>query len=174
MTLLGDAIEGAVVGGGSKKTGDGTIVLRYGGALRGLGVLSALIVLGLLGLLVASLVGVGPGEDARLPILGMVALFGGIGLPLLVEGFRRQVVLDDEGLTARGWFGTRDTVRWEEIDSIENKVMSGKFVVRVGRVKISLGHYLEGLDVFAAECKKRLDPAVYGKAFDKPLNRPFL
>jgi hypothetical protein len=168
------ALLGWLVGGGSTRTGDGATVLRYGGAVRGLGVLMALIILGLLGLLVASLLGVGPDEEARTPILGVAAVAGVIGLPLLAEGFRRQVVGDAAGLTPRSWFGTDDTVLWQDIDSVENKVMAGKFVVRAGRGKVSLGHYLEGLDVFADECKRRLDPVVYGKAFDKPLNRPFL
>jgi hypothetical protein len=165
---------GYLLGGGAKKTADGTTVLRYGGAFRAVGLLGVVIALVMAALLLLSLLGVGPGEDARLPILLMLGLFGLLGAPLTVEAYRRRVVLDDDGLTARGWFGTRPLVRWEDVASVENKVMSGKFVVRAGRVKLSLGHYLDGLDVFAAECKARLAPEVYGKAFEKPINRPFL
>ncbi len=167
-------LVGYLLGGGAKKTADGTTVLRYGGAFRAVGLMGVVVALAMAVLLLLSLLGVGPSREAQLPILLLLGLFGLLGAPLTVEAFRRRVVLDDDGLTARGWFGTAPTVAWEDITSVENKVMSGKFVVRAGRVKLKLGHYLEGLDVFAAECKKRLDPEVYGKAFDKPINRPFL
>jgi hypothetical protein len=165
---------GWLVGGGSRKASDGAVVLRYGRKSRGLAVMMVVIALALCVVLGASLIGVGPNADARMPILLMIGLFGGLGLPLAVEAFRRQVVMNDEGLTGRGWFATGELLRWEEIVSVERKVVSGKFVVRTGAVKLVIGHDLEGLSEFVAECKKRLAPDVYGDCFDKPINRPFL
>jgi hypothetical protein len=169
------ALLGKLAGGGMKAE-EGETVLRYGGFFRGVGLLGVLVALIVLVVFaVGRLTGLASQEPGA--VLGVSVLAGGfllVSLPLLVEGYRRQIVLSEEGIAARGWFGPAGELRWSEIESVENRAGSGKYVVRGAGKKISLGHYLDGLDVFAEECKKRLAPEVYGKAFDKPLNRPFM
>lgn len=161
-------------GGVSKKPGE--TVLRYGGMFRGVGLMSmSIVVLVLLVFIIGTLTGLAAQAPGSAIGAGVCAgLFFVIGFPLLMEGYRRQVILSETGITARGWFSTGEEIPWEAITKVENKVMSGKFVVRAGKKTVALNHYLEGLDAFAEECKKRLAPDVYGKAFEGPLNRPFL
>jgi hypothetical protein len=168
-------LMGKLAGGGAKKQA-GETVLRYGGMFRGLGLLCVLlVVIVLVVFAVGRITGeASQSEGAAIAVGVLCGIFLLPGLPLLIEGYRRQITLSETGIAARGWFGPVGELRWEEITSVENKVMSGKYVVRGASATIKIGHYLEGLDVFAEECKKRLAPEVYGDAFDKPVNRPFL
>ena len=93
------------------------------------------------------------------------------GLCLLYEVFRRRVTLSTEGIAVRGWYGKERHVLWTDIKSIENDVAGSKFVIKTLTTKLSVGHNLEGQDWFASDCRRSLEPEVYGDAFEKPLNR---
>jgi len=153
-----------LVGGGMKKE-EGQTLLSHGGFVRGLGVLCGIIAIAsLLGFVVDLFTGwMGPkkGDVGLLILAGGSALFG---IPLLLEGYRR-IALTEEGLINHGVFGTDPLIRWEEITSIVDT--GEKFVVRTARHRISLSHWLDGLDLFIAECKKRLTPEIYGDIFGK-------
>jgi hypothetical protein len=94
-------------------------------------------------------------------------------LALLYEVFRRRVVLDGDGITVRGWFGTK-SVPWEEVVRITSSAVSGYFVVhgRTGKVRIS--HQTDGLDWFIEECRSRLKSDVYGMELHKPPDFPMM
>jgi hypothetical protein len=170
------ALLGWLVGGGSsRETGRGAHVLRYGKMFRGLGVLAAVVIPLILGIVIVVLLLSGRMEPRSAWIaLGLAGFFFLLGFPLVMEGFRKQVRLDEAGVTGRGWFGGETHIGWGAIEEVSNRVSRGFFLVRGAGKKVKLGHYLDGLDVFAQECQQRLPPAVYGDAFGKPLNRPFL
>jgi hypothetical protein len=163
---------GKLAGGGAIKQ-PGATVLRYGGFFRGVALLG-LFIPAVLIVCVFVLPAPGGGTVGYLVLGGIGAAFLALEAGLLLEAFRRRIVLSETGISAHGWFGPVGEQQWSEIEKIENRVGSGKYVVFGGKAKIALGHYLDGLDVFAAECKKRLAPEVYGDAFEKPVNRPFM
>lgn len=166
------ALLGKLAGGGAK-VGLGETVLQYGRFFRGVALLGLLLPLGFIAG-VFLLPPPGGGDVAYLVIGGIGAAFLALDVCLLLEAFRRRIVLSETGIAAHGWFGPNGELSWSDIEKVENRVGSGKFVVRGGKTKISLGHYLDGLSLFMEECKKRLASEVYGEAFDKPLNRPFM
>jgi hypothetical protein len=170
------ALLGWLVGGGSRRdTAHGVHVLAYGRMFRGLGVLAGVVLPVIIcGIVIVTLLMEKLRPESAPIGLGVAGFFFLIGFPLMMEGFRRQVTLDETGITMRGWFGGLKHIAWGEVESVENKTMSGHFLVRGGGKKIKLGHYLEGLELFAQECKQRLAPEVFGTSFDKPINRPFL
>jgi hypothetical protein len=170
------ALLGWLVGGGvSRDTARGARILRYGPLFRGLGVLAAVVVPLVIGAILVITLLTGATRPESAPVaLGIAAGFFLLGFPLSLEGFRKQVTLDETGITSRSWFGRLTHIGWPEIEEVSNRVSRGFFLVRGAGKKIKVGHYLEGLDLFAQECRQRLAPGVYGDAFDKPLNRPFL
>jgi hypothetical protein len=167
---------GWLVGGGIcwEKSGRAT-VLCYGKLFRGLGVLCAGVVPVIIGIVLVVTLQTGATKPESAPIaLGLAGFFFLLGFPLVMEGFRKQVALEESGITMRSWFGRLTHLAWSEIEEVSNRVSRGFFLVRGAGKKIKVGHYLEGLDFFSQECRQRLPAEVYGDAFDKPLNRPFL
>jgi hypothetical protein len=159
-------LMGMVAGGGVKK-GSTQTVLRYGGFFRGLGLLCAAIaVLSLVGGVADELTHwMGPRDGKFNPIWLLAGLFTVLGLPILVEVKTRQLTLTEEGMIPRSWLGTGTLIRWEYIRKIDNVPMASKYYVQIVGSRIAVSHYLAGLDVFVNECKKHLDPKVYGEAF---------
>jgi hypothetical protein len=170
------AFVGWLVGGGAHRdTAGGATVLRYGKLFRGLGVLSTVVIPLIIGVVLVVTLQTGATEPESAPIaLGLAGFFFVLGIPLAMEGFRKQVTLDESGITVRSWFGRLTHIGWHEIDEVSNRVARGFFLVQGAGKKVKLGHYLDGLDAFSNECRQRLPPELYGDAFTKPLNRPFL
>ncbi|HEY1189251.1 MAG TPA: hypothetical protein VGE74_16485 [Gemmata sp.] len=152
----------------------GRVVLRYGALIRGFALLSPLLPLAVLAEAIFCSDTGGRGANANLIFGGISLAFAVLAVYLLLEGFGRKIVLTEADISTFGWLGPAGVLRWDEIERVENKATSGKFLVHGQNTKIRLSHYLAGLDKFAEECKKRLAPEVYGKAFEKPLNRPFM
>jgi hypothetical protein len=158
------------VAGGGIRTGPGEAVLRYGAGLRAIGLVCVVaVVITLILLAIGQWVVGNPRVWIGAAILAGVFILPGV--PLLMEGYRRQITLTDGGISARGWFGPVGQLRWDEVEKVENRAEYGKLIVRGRGKKITISHYLDGLEVFVAECVKRLRPEVYGKAFGK-LNPP--
>jgi hypothetical protein len=176
ITFAAIALLGWLVGGGARQdTGSGVTVLRYGTLFRGLGVLAAVVIPVVICVILIVTLLTGATRPESTPIaLGLAGFFLLLGLPLILEGFRKQAILDESGITVRSWLGRLTHVGWQEVEEVSNRVTRGFFLVRGAGKKVKLGHYLEGLDCFAEECRRRLAPGVYGEAFAKPLNRPFL
>ncbi|MCI0456575.1 MAG: PH domain-containing protein [Gemmataceae bacterium] len=168
------ALLGWLVGGGvSRADARGIRVLRYSKKFRGLGVLSVVLCL-ILGM--GGLIGLLTGEmepRAAWVTLGVAGFFFLLSFLLLMEGFRKRVVLDEAGLTARSWFGRETHIAWEEIEKVSNRVERGSYLVCGAGKQIKLSHYLDGLDLFARECEWRLPLSIYGDAFLLPLNNRF-
>ena len=173
MGFAGVAVFGLIwllslVAGGGAKAEEGRIVLRYGRVFRAVGLMG--VVCALLAVIVfwvLALTG-GMADGALLGVTVLVAVFLIPAVPLVLEGYRREIVLDDEGISARGWFGPVGEFAWDEITKVEWTEMGEKYVVRAEKKKITLGGYLEGLGAFEAICKEKLDPSVYGKTFGGP------
>jgi hypothetical protein len=124
---------------------------------------------------VARLNGGAQEPNAEVSIGIVVGLFLVLGLWLVIETYRRRIVISEEGIAARGWFGPAGALRWDKIESVERRDRSQKFVVRGGRTKISIGYSLDGVGVFILKCRERLNPEVYGEAFpEQPPDRPFM
>jgi hypothetical protein len=144
-------------------------VLRYGGMYIGGMALGSVFSIGVLVIVVFVADNIPPRDQWF-----VVAVFGAMAAGcngLLVEGYRRRVTLDDDGIAVRGWLGGERRVAWTDVVRVENKVASSKFVVRTLASYVSLSHFLGGLDWFTAECRARLAPEVYGEELEKPLNR---
>lgn len=107
-------------------------------------------------------------DEGLMGVTVLVAVFLIPAVPLVLEGYRREVVLDEDGISARGWWGPVGEFAWNEITKVEWAQMGEKYIVRAGKQKISLNGYLEGLGAFEQICQEKLDPVVYGKAFAGP------
>ena len=110
----------------------------------------------------------GPQDGNWYDLLAIIGVLALISAASIYEVYRRQVTLDNDGITARRWFASR-TVLWTEVNRIENSGFKGGFVVYDLTGKVRIEHQLVGLEWFIEECRKRLDPEVYGAALDKPI-----
>jgi hypothetical protein len=162
-------LAGRLVGGGGTSVSDRVVVLRYRRTMRGLAVLVVLQMLVFLSFLVADLLGVdaGVGDRRLLLVVTGISIWGGTTLGL--EAFRRCVVLTDDGLRVRGWFGWSPLLRWGDIQSVRHRNFSKTLVVRTATVKVSWWDYLDGIDRFASECRRRLAPDVYAMWYSNRL-----
>lgn len=155
----------SLVAGGGAKAEEGRIVLRYGRGFRAIGLMGVVAAfLAVAAFLVLLFVGE-MSEGGLIGVTVLVAVFLIPSVPLVLEGYRREIVLDDEGISARGWFGPAGEFAWDEITKVEWLQMGEKYVVRAGKQKISLNGYLDGLGAFEQMCVAKLDPKVYGKTF---------
>ena len=184
--LAAGLVEGAVVGGGTvlfalvvlgavalafrggrARVSGGELVMTYGWGYRGM----ALFVLGL----GVALLGVAVAGAAGLVELGDVIwipfAFGGLftlgGAVMTVEGFRRQVVVGDDGLTGRGWFRGTGRVPWGEVTEVRYSQVLGAFVVEGHGRAVTVPLLLGGRDAFMKTCRRHLDKGVYGRVFKK-------
>ena len=148
MTLLADGLlEGAVVGGGtvlvavlivgavslafrgrSRESSEGTLVMTYGWVYRGLAVFTLGMGVTLLGVAVAGAAGAMELGDVIWIPFAFGALFAVGGAAMTVEGFRRQVVVTDDGVAGRGWVGSR-RVPWDEVAEVRYSSVLSAFVV---------------------------------------------
>src|SRR5262245_25181281 len=105
----------------------GKTILRYGTMYVGTGIALSMLSTGLL-------VGFASFADVQVKEWWTgVAVFGAmtvLSCGLLFEGFQRRVMLDDSGISVRGWFGRTHRADWNEVVRVENWVASSKFVVR--------------------------------------------
>jgi hypothetical protein len=161
---LAAVIIGPLLRSRSSRGADGSAVLRYGMFIVGFGgVCSLVIAVGW----VVFLATTRPQDDGWNDGLTCLSIFSVLFGGWMYEVYRRRVVLDEDGITVRGWLGTR-TVRWAEVTRITN---NGKFVVRDLTGSVGLSHKLDGLEYFLQECRSRLDPELYGKELEKPIER---
>ena len=164
----------SLVAGGGAKAEEGRIVLRYGRGFRAIGLMGVVCAFLAVGAFLVLMFMGEMSDGALMGVTVLVAVFLIPAVPLVLEGYRREIVLDDEGISARGWFGPVGEFAWEEITKVEWAQMGEKYVVRAGKQKISLNGYLEGLGAFEQICQEKLDPKVYGKAFggSQAVNKP--
>jgi hypothetical protein len=169
------ALLGSLVGGGAYNHGAGdAFVLRYPARLRAFAILGGVLVPAAIA--IAVLVGNQMGYESPGRTIGMLGLAGFfllLGLPLGLEGFRKQVILSENAIASRSWFGTLNHIQWSDVESVTNHPISGYVRVSGAGVTVKVNHYLDGVDLFVAICKQRLDPKRYGNSFDTPISNPF-
>ncbi len=177
ILLVGGAVGllAWLVGGGAYRDADGkALVLRYPAKLRGFAVLCGALVPA--GIAIAVFVGNQSGLHSQGRTVGLLCLAGFfllLGLPLGLEAFRKQVILSEDAIASRSWFGTLERIEWKDVKSVTNHPINAYIRVFGAGVTIKVNHYLSGLDVFIAECKQRLEPKRYGNTFDAPISNPF-
>ena len=128
------------------------------------------------GIAIAVVVGNQMGFQSQGRTIGLFCLAGFfllLGLPLGLESFRKQVISSDDEIASRSWFGTLHHIRWSDVQSVSNEPISGYIRVCGAGVTVKVNHYLDGLDVFIAECKQRVEPRRYGNTFNAPISNPF-
>jgi hypothetical protein len=158
----------SLVAGGGAKAEEGRIVLRYGRGFRAIGLMGVVCaLLAVIVFLVLMFTG-GLTDGALMGVSILVAVFLIPAVPLVLEGYRREVVLDDDGISARGWFGPVGEFAWDEITKVQWSQMGEKWIVRAGKKKITLNGYLEGLGAFEEMCRRKLPPEVSGMAPVEP------
>jgi hypothetical protein len=164
-----------LVGGGAFRDAAGqAVVLRYPAKLRGFAVLCGVVAPA--GIAVAVFAGNQMGYQSPGRTVGLLCLAGFfllIGLPLGLEAFRKQVILTDDAVASRSWFGGLNHIQWRAIQSVSNHPISGYIRVCGAGATVKVNHYLDGVDLFVAECKRRLEPKRYGDSFDTPIANPF-
>jgi hypothetical protein len=164
-----------LVGGGAYVDASGkALVMRYPAKARGLAVLCGAVVPA--GIAIAVVVGNQQGlqnQGRTIGLLGLAGFFLLLGMPLGLESFRKQVILSDDAITARSWFGSVTRIAWEDVKSLSNHPISGYVLVCGSGASVKVNHYLSGFQVFIGECKRRLEPRRYGTAFDTPISNPF-
>jgi hypothetical protein len=92
------------------------------------------------------------------------------GLLMVLEGFRKRVILDGRAIWVRGWFGKDRCFPWSDIVRVENADKKQQYTVRTATDKFTVNHQLDHAEWFAEECVRRLQPGVYGLAFCRPPN----
>jgi hypothetical protein len=177
IVLVGGAVAllGWLVGGGAYRDADGkALVLRYPAKLRGLAVLCGVILPAAIAIAVLAGNQTGYQSPARtVGLLGLAGFFLLLGLPLCMEGFRKQVMLSEDAIASRSWFGSLKEIEWSDVKRVTNHPISGYICIFGAGVTVKVNHYLSGLDTFVAECKRRLEPSQYGNTFDTPISNPF-
>lgn len=155
----------AKVAGGGATVEKGAVVLRYGGLFRAvglLGVVAAVVVL------IVFAVGVWLGWDEPGALAGAgitIAVFLIPAVPLLVEGYRRRIVLTADGIVSRGWFGTTGPVPWAAVEKVKYQHGSQRYAITAGKVTIYVSAYLAGQTKFRDACEEWLKPEVFERAF---------
>ena len=177
ILLIGGAVAllALLVGGGAYVDSTSkTLVMRYPAKARAFAVLCGVLVPA--GIATAVFVGNQMGLQSPGRTIGLLCLAGFfllLGLPLGFEAFRKQVILSDEAIVSRSWFGSLKHIPWGKVESVSNHQISGYIGVCGSGVTVKVNHYLSGLNVFIAECKRRLEPKRYGNTFDAPISNPF-
>ena len=144
----------------------GEKVLEFSAPYRGL-----TMVLCLLGAVIIIVSGVSDRKDATVGIACCVGMIVGM-LPLMVSAFRSHLLLSEEGIVVRGGlFGGPVRLQWADIDKIQNQPGMQRFVFFGGGRRVKVSHQFVGLEALIEECKRRLQPTVYGAEFEKGINR---
>ncbi len=155
-----------VTGGGQADRRDGEKVLEFSPLYRGL-----LLTLCLLGAGLIIWFGLSDRNDATKGVVGGAAMIVLI-LPLMVSAFRSRLHLSEEGIAVKGGlFGGFVRFRWSEITKIKNSMGMQRFVFSRNGRRAKISHQFVGLELVVEECKRRLQPAVYGTEFEKGINR---
>ncbi len=169
------ALLASLVGGGAcRDTTGNALVMRYPAKLRAFAILCG--VFAPAGIAIAVIVGNQMGYQSPGRTTGLLCLAGFfllMGLPLCLEGFRKQVILSEDAIASRSWFGGLTHIQWKDVKSVSNHPVSGYVCVCGAGVAVKVNHYLGGIDVFVAECKRRVEPRRYGNTFDAPITNPF-
>src|SRR5262245_47609903 len=153
-----------LLAGGKATVRGGRLVMRYNLAFRLLGIGS--LVAGAAGLLVLGVRRV-MGLETPAESMALWCFLGFWVLPgvlIVTETFRRQVVLTDEGLSARGWFGWGPQLAWDQVRRVERVGQPGLGYRACGRKKavVEVSFFMTGLNEFVGQCRERLDAKMYG------------
>lgn len=132
----------------------GTFELSYPGGVRGLAIAFALVPFG-----IGALGYFSPHRTEPLnpwDLLKMALIFWILSAPLLIEAFRKTVVLSDDAITSRSPWTGEIVMPWSSIQRIVYDSSMMWFVVtdRAGR-KLRLSYFLSGLATFEKQASQR-------------------
>jgi len=145
---------------------NGSLVLSHGKLIWTLGILFGIVIP--LGLAVIGLFA--EARDPRDPyyFLALVALFGGIGVLLLLETSRHRVVISSFGIEHPTIWGNTKQFAWNQVTSVDYSSQSGNFVLHShSGEKIRVNTYLQGIPSFFQYMSDHLPPPMYSEALRK-------
>jgi len=143
-------------------TENGTLMFRYHGLFRGFALVGAF---GIPLAIFALGVSFPTREDQLWAILGVVALFAGIGIPLWWEATRYALIVSPEGLNCRSPWRGRLFLPWEEVEEVSYSSMNSWFVIQArGRRKFRVPLFISGIPAFLDQCEQHLDPTSLSRA----------
>ena len=145
---------------------DECLVLSHGKLIWSLGILLGIVIP--LGLAVIGLFA--EARDPRDPyyFLALVALFGGLGVLLLLEAWRHRVVISSSGIEHHTIWGNTKQFAWIQVASVDYSSQNGNFVLRsYSGEKIRVHTYLQGIPSFLQAMSDYLPPHMYHEALRK-------
>ncbi len=153
----------AVLGGilylartGQPREEAGRLVFRYGLPLR---ILAALLLFGpLIGITVLVMFKPPVKEGDLYAILGLYALFGGLGLPLFWEMWVFSLVVDDDGLTCHSPWRGQFYIAWGEVRELVWAAMGSYFIIKGKDRWFRVSQMTSGLSRMLEEFEKHLPP----------------
>ncbi len=128
----------------------GKLWLEYGKLMKGMALLFA----GLVALLVGLWFTVAP--DDKQPVAWMVALFGLLDLPLLIEFFGVRIGFDDEQIYCHSAWRKNRVIPWGEIKSCTYSKVNKWWVIETasqGRIRIH--EFISGRESFFEAMKRK-------------------
>jgi hypothetical protein len=134
--------------------GEGRLVFRYHIALR---ILSTVLFFGTL-LMVTVILYFNPpkNEGDVYAIIGVYALFTGLGLPLFWETHFFLMELDDDGLHCTSPWRGKFFIPWAEVRELTWTDIGQYFILKGPDRWFRISQMVAGLSQFLAECEKRL------------------
>lgn len=82
-------------------------------------------------------------------------LFAGCGIPLMLQGFRHEVVLTDEGIVVKNMIGKVKSVRWENITTARFNSLTLELKISDGTTTVKCHHHLVGFDLLVDRIVER-------------------
>ncbi len=129
---------------------DGMSWLEYGAVMKGFSLLVAALPI------VLVVVWFNVEQKDKLPVLVMIAIFGSLSVPLVIELFFVRVGFNDVGLVCKSGWRRNRAISWADIEGIEFSQSMQWWVLTTkesGVVRLQI--YLSGLDELLGELEKR-------------------
>jgi hypothetical protein len=146
----------------------GAVLLRYGVGMKAVGVVTGVLIpLALLGVALFA-PPTQPGEMA--PLLGLIAGFALLGVPIVVITFRGWARVSTDGIESHSPLGTRSRVSWSDVRTVEYSGLRGALVFRDGRgTVVPVSMMAVGLPALLGQMEDHLPRGMYEPAVKKGL-----
>lgn len=132
------------------KQENGITWLYYGKAMKGFALFFSVIVVGLV------VIGFNVEPKDKLPVLGLIALFGGLSLPLLLEAFFVRVGYDADNIYCQSVWRANRVILWSEVGSATFSESMRWWVLDTEHSgKIRIHEFMSGLDEFLLKLEER-------------------
>ncbi len=143
---------------------NGILWLYYGKTMKGFALFFTAIVVAL----VVIWFNVEP--NGKMPVLGMIGLFGGLTLPLVLESFFVRIGYDAEKIYCHSSWRRNRVISWFDVESVTfSESMRWWAVETKHSGKIRISEFLSGLGGFLLELERRGEIFRYNNCYTGPM-----